>query len=84
MVEKKLISSEVFKSFNFPNHTYITRESKNGIDYEDRLNLALNISGTLISINGASKMGKSVLCDKVIPFERQASVSGVDFSSNEY
>jgi hypothetical protein len=83
MIAKKLISSEVFKPFNFPNHTYITRESKNGIDYEDRLNLALNISGTLISINGASKMGKSVLCDKVIPFERQVSVSGVDFSSNE-
>ncbi|MGL5694654.1 MAG: hypothetical protein ACRCXA_11295 [Peptostreptococcaceae bacterium] len=83
MSEKKLMSSDVFEPFKFPNRTYITRESNNGIDYEDKLDFALNTSGTLISINGASKMGKSVLCDKVIPLENQVSISGADFSESE-
>ena len=83
MCSKKLISSDVFKPCNFPELTYVPRESTNGIDYEQRLNLALNISGTLISIIGASKMGKTVLCEKVIPLDRQVNVSGVDFSNGE-
>lgn len=83
MSEKKLMSSDVFEPFKFPDRTYITRESNNGIDYEDKLDFALNTSGTLISINGASKMGKSVLCDKVIPLENQVSISGADFSESE-
>lgn len=83
MLEKKLVSSDVFKPFKFPERTYITRESNNGIDYEDKLDFALDTSGTLISINGASKMGKSVLCDKVIPIENQVSISGADFSESE-
>ncbi|SFC38998.1 AAA family ATPase [Clostridium uliginosum] len=83
MCSQKLISSDVFRPCNFPEHTYITRESKDGIDYEQRLKLALNISGTLISIIGASKMGKTVLCEKVIPLERQVNVSGADFSNGE-
>lgn len=28
-------------------------------------------------------MGKSVLCDKVIPLENQVSFSGADFSQSE-
>ncbi|MCB2300074.1 ATP-binding protein [Clostridium tagluense] len=83
MYTKKLLSSDVFKPCNFPEHTYIPRESKFGIDYEQRLNLALNVSGTLISIIGASKMGKTVLCEKVIPLERQVNISGADFSNGE-
>ncbi|MGL5751147.1 MAG: hypothetical protein ACRCXT_11505 [Paraclostridium sp.] len=83
MSENKLMSSDVFEPFKFPDRTYITRESNNGIDYEDKLDFALNTSGTLISINGASKMGKSVLCDKVIPLENQVSISGADFSESE-
>lgn len=83
MCSKKLMSSDVFKPCNFPEHTYITRASKDGIGYEQRLNLALNISGTLISIIGSSKMGKTVLCEKVIPLERQVNVSGADFSNGE-
>ena len=80
---QKLMASDVFKPCNFPDHTYITRESKDGIDYEQRLDLALNISGTLISIIGASKMGKTVLCEKVLPLERQVNISGADFSKGE-
>ncbi|MBZ9637484.1 ATP-binding protein [Clostridium sp. FP1] len=83
MYTKKLLSSDVFKPCNFPEHTYIPRESKFGIDYEQRLNLALNVSGALISIIGASKMGKTVLCEKVIPLERQVNISGADFSNGE-
>jgi hypothetical protein len=77
------MSSDVFKPCNFPEHTYITRKSKDDIDYEQRLKLALNISGTLISIIGSSKMGKTVLCEKVIPLERQVNVSGADFSNGQ-
>ena len=83
MCSRTLIASDVFRPCNFPEHTYITRESKDGIDYEQRFKLALNISGTLISIIGASKMGKTVLCEKVIPLDRQVNVSGVDFSNGE-
>lgn len=83
MCNKNLMSSDVFKPCNFPEHTYITRKSKDDIDYEQRLKLALNISGTLISIIGSSKMGKTVLCEKVIPLERQVNVSGADFSNGQ-
>lgn len=83
LCNNKLKSSDVFRPCNFPEHTYITRESKDGIDYEQRFKLALNISGTLISIIGASKMGKTVLCEKVIPLDRQVNVSGADFSNGE-
>ena len=83
MGSRILIASDVFRPCNFPEHTYITRESKDGIDYEQRFKLALNISGTLISIIGASKMGKTVLCEKVIPLERQVNVSGADFANGE-
>ncbi len=83
MCSKKLLASDVFKPCNFPEHTYITRKSKNDIDYEQRLKLALNISGTLISIIGSSKMGKTVLCEKVIPLERQVNISGADFSNSQ-
>lgn len=83
MCNKNLMSSDVFKPCNFPEHTYITRKSKDDIDYEQRLKLALNISGTLISIIGSSKMGKTVLCEKVIPLERQVNVSGADFSNSQ-
>lgn len=82
-MNNKLMASDVFKPCNFPQHTYITRESKDGIDYEQRLNLALSISGTLISIIGSSKMGKTVLCEKVIPLNRQVNVSGADFANGE-
>lgn len=33
MPEKKLMSSDVFEPFKFPDRTYITKESNNGIDY---------------------------------------------------
>lgn len=82
-MNNRLMASDVFKPCNFPEHTYITRESKDGIDYEQRLNLALSISGTLISIIGSSKMGKTVLCEKVIPLNRQVNVSGADFANGE-
>lgn len=38
MSEKRLLASDVFKPCNFPEYTYITRESEDGIDYEQRLN----------------------------------------------
>lgn len=83
MSNKTLLSSEVFKPCDFPQYTYIARESNKGVNYESRLKLALSISGTLISVIGASKMGKTVLCEKVIPFERQVNISGIDFDNED-
>ena len=60
-------SEEVFKPGAFPELTYIPRTSaSSSISYELRLQQALKISGCLTSIVGPSKMGKTILCEKVI------------------
>lgn len=82
----KLLAEQVFKPASFPQYTYISRKSKDlNIDYELRLQQALKISGFLTSIVGPSKMGKTVLCEKVIDLENLIEVSGVDFNNkNEF
>ncbi|MDC3418336.1 ATP-binding protein [Aquibacillus salsiterrae] len=82
----KLLAEQVFKPASFPQYTYISRKSKDlNIDFELRLQQALKISGCLTSIVGPSKMGKTVLCEKVIDLENLIEVSGVDFNNkNEF
>lgn len=76
----KLLSEDIFKPGAFPQYTYVSRKSLDiGIDYEVRLKQALKISGCLTSIIGPSKMGKTVLCEKVIDIDNLVEVSGVDF-----
>lgn len=78
----KLLSEQIFKPGSFPEYTYVSRKSLDiGIDYEVRLKQALKISGCLTSIIGPSKMGKTVLCEKVIELDNLVEVSGVDFSN---
>lgn len=78
-----LLAEQVFKPGSFPEHTYVTRKSLDiGVDYEVRLNQALKIAGCLTSIVGPSKMGKTVLCEKVVDFENLVEVSGVDFKQD--
>lgn len=77
---QNLKSEEVFKPGAFPNHTYVSREFESpNISYELRLRQALKISGCLTSIVGPSKMGKTILCEKVIGFDNIVEVSGADF-----
>jgi len=79
----KLLAEQIFKPGSFPKYTYVSRESLDiGVNYEVRLKQALKISGCLTSIIGPSKMGKTVLCEKVIDLENLVEVSGVDFKLN--
>lgn len=79
----KLLAEQIFKPGSFPEYTYVSRESLDiGVNYEVRLKQALKISGCLTSIIGPSKMGKTVLCEKVIDLENLVEVSGVDFKLN--
>lgn len=80
----RLLAEQIFKPGSFPQYTYVSRKSLDiGIDYELRLKQALKISGCLTSIIGPSKMGKTVLCEKVIDLDNLVEVSGVDFKSND-
>jgi hypothetical protein len=79
----RLLSEQVFKPASFPQYTYVSRKSKDlNVDYELRLKQALRISGFLTSIVGPSKMGKTVLCEKVIDLDNLIEVNGVDFNDN--
>lgn len=80
----RLLAEQVFKPGAFPEYTYVSRKSTDlGIDYELRLRQALKVSGYLTSIIGPSKMGKTVLCEKVIALENLIEMSGVDFKDSE-
>lgn len=83
-MKMKLLAENVFRPAAFPKHTYVSRKSTDigiEIDYELRLRQALKISGCLTSIVGPSKMGKSVLCERVIDFQYLVEVSGADFTN---
>lgn len=77
-------SEEVFKPGAFPEHTYIPRKfASSSISYELRLQQALKISGCLTSLVGPSKMGKTILCEKVIGLNHIVEISGADFSQGQ-
>lgn len=79
-----LKANEVFIPGAFPTHTYITRSSHTlPISYELRLSQALDTTGYLTSIIGPSKTGKTVLCERVVGFQRMVSLSGADFKESE-
>ena len=58
---------DVFRPGAFPEYTYISRKS------------AVSF---LTSLVGPSKMGKTILCEKVIGLEKIVEVSGADFDEN--
>ena len=72
-------AKEVFIPGALPESTYVTRKMKIGFTYEERLKQALSMDGYLTSISGPSKIGKTVLCEKVIGFDYLVEVSGSDF-----
>lgn len=73
-------AQEVFIPGALPESTYVTRKMKIGFTYEERLKQALSMDGYLTSISGPSKIGKTVLCEKVIGFEHLVEVTGSDFN----
>ncbi len=80
---ERVLSEQVFKPGSFPEYTYVSRISPElKVEYEIRLKQALKIAGCLTSIIGPSKMGKTVLCEKVIDLDKLVEVSGGDFTTN--
>lgn len=76
-----LKAENVFKPGAYPKYTYVSRNYEDtGISYELRLKQALRTAGCLTSLIGPSKMGKTILCEKVIGFENIVEVSGADFN----
>lgn len=76
--------SEVFKPGTYPEMTYVSRESKGTkYTYEERLQQSLAIDGYLTYIVGPSKIGKTVLCEKVIGGANMVCMSGNDFSKEK-
>lgn len=74
---------DVFRPGAFPEYTYISRKSAvSDLSYEFRLEQAIKVSGFLTSLVGSSKMGKTILCEKVIGLEKIVEVSGADFDEN--
>lgn len=72
---------KVFKPGTYPEITYVSRKERTfGYTYEERLQQSLSIDGYLTYIVGASKCGKTVLCEKVIGSECMVSMSGNDFT----
>lgn len=82
MMAKKR-AQEVFIPGALPESTYVTRKMKIGFTYEERLKQALSMDGYLTSISGPSKIGKTVLCEKVIGFEHLVEVTGSDFNDEK-
>lgn len=80
-----LLAEEIFKPAAFPSHTYISRKIEGtSFDYEVRLEQSLKTTGMLTSIIGPSKMGKTVLCVKVISQENLVKVNGADLVDKEF
>lgn len=79
----KLKAEDIFRPGAFPEYTYVSRKSLiSGLPYEFRLNQAIKVAGFLTSLVGPSKMGKTILCEKVIGFERIIEISGADFNQD--
>lgn len=79
----KLRAEDVFRPGAFPEYTYISRKSAvSDLSYEFRLMQAIKVSGFLTSLVGPSKMGKTILCEKVIGFENIVEISGADFGED--
>ncbi len=81
MSKKK--AQDVFIPGALPESTYITRKTRIGFTYEERLKQALSMNGYLTSISGPSKIGKTVLCEKVVGLDRLIEVSGSDFNEKD-
>ena len=78
-----LRAEDVFRPGSFPEYTYISRNSTiANLSYELRLRQAIQVSGFLTSLVGPSKMGKTILCEKVIGFDKIIEISGADFSED--
>lgn len=78
-----LRAEDVFRPGAFLEYTYVSRKSAiSDLSYEFRLMQAIKVSGFLTSLVSPSKMGKTILCEKVIGFENIVEISGADFEED--
>ena len=80
---ERIEAQNVFVPGSLPDSTYITRETKMGFTYEERLRQSLSMNGYLTVISGPSKIGKTVLCEKVVGLNSLVEMSGSDFVDKE-
>ncbi len=80
-MSSKYYIEDVFRPTSFPIYTYVNRKFDNSSTYEMKLQRALRSPGRLISITGASKTGKTVLCHRVIPKDSIIDLSGAQIQS---
>ena len=73
MVRQKYLTEHVFVPMGLPTVTYVYRHER---DLEGRLAGALKTPGSIVSLSGPSKSGKTVLLTHVIPKENLISLSG--------
>ncbi|WP_192918474.1 ATP-binding protein [Salinigranum salinum] len=73
--------SDIFPHNSYPEYTYVKREKR---DLEENLEDALRMSGSIVSISGPSKSGKSMLVKRVAKnshIEQIAIVNGSEIES---
>ena len=75
-----LRAQEVFTPGSFPAHTYVERS---GEKLENALRDAIDTSGQVVSLNGPSKSGKTVLVEKVVGQDELITVTGAGMRSPE-
>lgn len=71
----KLTPEKVFTPNDFPEHSYVARETE-GLERD--LQRALSTPKTVISISGPSKAGKTVLIEKLVGPDNLITVSGAE------
>lgn len=80
---KKYRVADVFRPNMMPSYTYVNRQEKRGTTYETKLKRALQKVGSLITISGGSKTGKTVLYRKVVPEDQLIELSGAQINSED-
>src|SRR5438445_5852124 len=69
----RMSSSEVFTPTSFPTHTYVVR---NDLHHERLLNEWIRQSTQIASVSGPSKVGKTMLIERVVGAGNLITVSG--------
>lgn len=70
----------MFTPGSFPVHTYVDRQDK-GI--EERLSDALETVGTIVTLAGPSKSGKTVLVERVVGKDNLITITGAGDEINK-
>ena len=78
-MSEEVAVEDVFVPMAFPTHTYVQRAA---VGLEERLAEALRTRGTIVSLVGPSKSGKTVLVEKVVGHENLVVINGANIASS--